>query len=655
MAKKITGEHEESLIFPVGAKSGLPKGIVWGVVGLIMLFAGSFGYFLYRSATVSVKSSMNASLLQLQAGVKDLRNFDPQSAAQEFQAAGAAGPNFGGILSEFKPLFKSAGDLAGGFGRLADLGVKLSAEASFFESAALPDFLGGNGADLIAHLSSTSALLGQAADESDILSADASNLGISASGSAASFGSQYLSLRIGVAGAQKFLSALTDWFSSPDPRHVLVLLENPSEMRPGGGFLGSYADAVIQGGSLLSTDVRDIADADLAFKPTIIPPVPLMPEITRMRPADANWFFGFPETASETISFMERSDLYAASSTSFDAAIAVSTKVIGDLLSLTGPITIPGVKTPLDAANFLEMLQAKVQQGQATNASYPKMALRDLAAALTQKFSSMDDAAKQKLFTLAEDWFAKRDVEIYFKDPVLEQALGEYGLSDGVYATPADFEGDYLALADANINGGKSDLFIKQSVLLQSQINASGTVTDHLVIDRTHTASRSNAWWYDTPNQNYLQVFIPDASELLNETGAAAKSIYPPAYYAKQGYSTDPLVAALESSTAPIFNYPAILSHEEDGKEVLSTWSRINPGGKTELVLDYSHRLYSQVADGTSYRFVFEKQPGSERSYTFDVSAPPGFKFAENNLPVYEYQSDDPPGRLVIDLTLEKE
>ena len=47
------------------------------------------------------------------------------------------------------------------------------------------------------------------------------------------------------------------------------------------------------------------------FTQKIVPPVPLQLEETAFRPADANWFFDFPTSASETISMFEQSGLYA--------------------------------------------------------------------------------------------------------------------------------------------------------------------------------------------------------------------------------------------------------------------------------------------------------------------------------------------------------
>ena len=56
----------------------------------------------------------------------------------------------------------------------------------------------------------------------------------------------------------------------------------------------------------------------------------------------------------------------------FDAAIAVSPKVVQDLLSSDGPITVSSTKTTFTADNFLVQVQKIVQAGQASSATYPK-------------------------------------------------------------------------------------------------------------------------------------------------------------------------------------------------------------------------------------------------------------------------------------------
>lgn len=87
---------------------------------------------------------------------------------------------------------------------------------------------------------------------------------------------------------------------------------------------------------------------------------------------------------------------------------------------------------------------------------------------------------------------------------------------------------------------------------------------------------------------------------------------------------------------------------------VFATWSVVKAGSSVKLSLDYTHHVFTPPAPGVVYQFVFEKQAGTNRSYSFEVDAPLGYQFVETGLPSWTYQADDLPGRVVVDLTLEK-
>ncbi len=678
-AKKTTPAEE----FQNEGRRSLPRGVVWGMAGLVIFFIGGCAVLFY-SARLNAVRIVSTRIGSLEAGAQDLQNFDLKDAAREFSASNeglsldlknAAGAF--GFLFEHGGPFHSFVDISNNLSSLSDELNGL--ESSFFDFCSTR-----NGGNLVAELADIRGTLHAIDAESGGISG-----ALTLAGSAMPAGTDLLSLRTKMENTENFLDAFVPWLQASAPHHVLVLFQNPSEIRPAGGFLGSYADVTLQGGNITDIAVHDVADVDMTFKENIVPPLPLQAEVSRFRPADANWFFDFADSASETVSFFERSGLYAASSSdsgtangvpsrispseilqnkisgglqskipagggeTFDAVIAVSPKVISDLLSLTGPISVSSTRTVFDAATFLVQIQKIVQNGQATGATYPKSVLKELMEAMTQKIAALSDTQKQALIPMATDWINGKDVMFYAKNPAFENFFEQYNAAGTVAVLPQDFEGDYLAVVDANIVGQKSDLYIAQNVDLESQINADGTVSDNVIISRKHNGNQSPYWWYRAPNQDYLQLFVPDGSTLSNESGGFAKNIAPPVAYAKMGYSTDPMVSALSSTQKNIFGYP-VSSHEESGKEVFATWARVMAGNTTTVSFDYSHRLFLPPADGMSYQFIFEKQAGTARHYRFDIMAPIGFRFAENNLPTYEYESADPPGRLVINLTLKK-
>lgn len=654
-------------------KRNLPKGVIWGVVALIVIFAVSVGIYVYKESG-RVKNSLADDLGKFQSGVADLKNLNPAAARQKFLSVASSGEmSFGDFASKLQSVFGGTGDIFAGFRDLASESANLAGEVSFLENN-LPDLLfKNNGGELLAHLKNMEAALAAISSSSAKLSAASSKIEELAPG-AVSF---YIPAGLDLAAADDFLQELIVWFSSDTPRHIFVMLQNPAEMRPAGGFLGSYADITINKGGVESAEVRDINDIDRTLKTKTIPPQPLQALITNWRTADANWYFDFPASAARVLKFANESGLYRTSSTVFDGAIAVSPQILADILNLTGPVPLPDYKLTLDHDNFLEELQKIVERGQASGVSYPKKALSELAAGIFQKLSALQDFQKQEFISLAAKWLKNKDIMIYFSEADLEKLASYYGADGGVYDLPQGFEGDYLAIADANIGGGKSDLFVRGDISLESQINGDGTVSDHLVIVKTHEVNKSNDWWYKVTNNDYLQVFVPPASQIVNFTGGTEKKIYAPVNYAKNGYAADDFAARIDAASQKIFNYPAVLTYDKFGKEVFATWSKVAAGKSAKIVFDYTHRLPLAPTDGQTYQFIFEKQAGTfvpqststfalpgigaPRSYKFIISAPVGYKFKENNLPVYVYDSSDPassangiPGRLVVDLTLEK-
>lgn len=633
-----------------GRKSGLPRGIFWGVFGLIVLFVGGsiISFYVFRGRVIG---SISANIVTMRAGVTDLQNLDPASAQQEFSSLqDASATDFGGIFGHLDFLYEGGSNAIAAFGDLSNQLSALTTELQTVQVAAANFLVTGNGATLLTQLTNLQSTVTALNKDTDTLSSATSFAGSFAS---LGGGDWYLALKTQLEQTQSFLDAFVPWFSAPAPHYILVLLQNPSELRPGGGFLGSYAAVTLAGGNITNVAVHDIADEDLAFHGKIIPPKPLQPEITGFRPADTNWFFDFPTSASETISYFEASDLYAPSSTQIDGAIAVSPQVISDLLSLTGPIAIGNPTTTFASSTFLVQIQKMVQNGQATNSTYPKQILSDLAAALFTNLASSTPAEQQQLPGMISNWVTDKDVMAYFKDPTFEDFLDTYGTDGAAYQLPENFNGDYFALVDTNVNGGKSDLYVSSTVSLVAQINADGTMTDQVTIARTHEGNTSPYSWYRTTNQDYMQLFVPPGSTLTASTGGAAKSIVPPINYSAKGYVADPLIANIESTEQSLFQVPSVDEHQDEGKAVFSTWSTLKAGASTQLTFNYTHRLFLAPTAGVEYQFIFEKQAGTNRNYSFEIDAPLGFVFAENGLSSYTYQSSDPPGRLIVPLTLQ--
>ena len=55
---------------------------------------------------------------------------------------------------------------------------------------------------------------------------------------------------------------------------------------------------------------------------------------------------------------------------------------------------------------------------------------------------------------------------------------------------------------------------------------------------------------------------------------------------------------------------------------------------------------------GDKFRFVFDKQSGSDTNLLVKISAPLGYLWEESDSSTYTYETDNPSKRVIVDLTL---
>ena len=435
---------------------------------------------------------------------------------------------------------------------------------------------------------------------------------------------------------------------APGEHHVLVLFGNSAELRPGGGFLGSFADITFGSSTIGDVIIHDINEVDRGLEADIVPPKPMQSIVTRWRAADANWFFNYPESARKVLEMMGRSTFYASST--LDGAILISPKIIQDLLAAAGPIELENGVT-VTAETVIPMIQREVQAGQASGSENPKEILAQLLPPLQSKLLGLDDAGSQKLVAAAKEWIGNKDLAIFLRDPELMKIASYYEADGASYVIPQDFSGDYLAAVNANLGGGKSDAMINDTIDFESDLRADGVIENQVAVIRESGATREDEWWYRVTNLDYLQVFTPQGAALTAASGGRARTITARANYSK-GFETDPDVAAIEATLKPVQGFPAVAQFRESGKNVFATWLTTPAGGSSTARFQYRRGLKAPFRDGDAYTFVYERQSGAKQSLHIVLNAPPGFVWEAGGVSRYEYFSEAAPGRVVLALTL---
>ncbi len=452
----------------------------------------------------------------------------------------------------------------------------------------------------------------------------------------------------------RFLDALAAWLKQPDDHYLLIMFENSSELRPAGGFLGSYAVVTLDPLGVKGISVEDIYDADGQFDRKIAPPRALQPITDRLAARDANWFFDFPASAAKVIELLESSKIYRERQVVFDGALAVTVDVVERLIELTGPIELPEYDLTLTAANFLAEVQREVETGYDNRVlNEPKLILKRAAPILIERLANLSAADRAAVLKQLQEEVANRNLMLYFKDIDLQTYFEDLGAGGEVLDLPRSSAGEYLAVVSANVGGGKSDAFIERHLQFSTVIRSDGTADNYLNAKLAHTGENQRDSWYRAANRSYLQVFTPAGSHL--DFGGGFDTKAPAAFSASApaGFERDADIERIERTAQPLQN-GALEQLASFDKTVFAGWVTV-PAGDTKM-LELRYRNPQRVPLGLNplpYRIIIERQSGAPASFDLLAETPAGYHWRESGTPLYNYVSDSLPGRTVLDLTIE--
>ncbi len=579
--------------------------VALGALAAIIAVVFGIGLWNFRTRALHMKGEMRLTASKAAQAMKDM---EPHRAGLYLAMVQGQLKQLEGALSlwrEFVPFLNSvATELEGAHG-LANASAGIAQDLDFLKRNGAQLILTGKGLEFIATLKRLRAnieLVAPTANKEEVYT------------------------------ALSMIDASVAWLDSPETQNVLVLFQNPSEIRPGGGFLGSFAHLSLNHASLTSLEVQDIYDPDGQLTSKIIPPVALQKLTTNWGARDANWFADYPTSARKVARFLEASRIYRDRHMRFSGAIAINVNLIGDILAITGPLELPqadGTTLTLDAKTFVAALQEDVETKQS------KGIVKQATPALFAKLSSLQDDGKKALVLAIGKRIANKDVMAYFANPVMEAYMQSLGAGGELYPTPERFPGSYLAVVYANIAGGKTDAYATQSLTLDETLARDGSVTDMLSIERKNGGDVRTERWYNTMSRTYVQLLTAPGTTLASLSGGYARDIKSTIDYAKAGYSADPDLAA------------------DGGKATFSTWIDIDPGETKTIAAAYSRQTgLTFDAEETPYSFVFDKQSGIDGPFTATFHAPQGMIWKESGTDTLSYATDNPPARIVIPLTV---
>lgn len=328
---------------------------------------------------------------------------------------------------------------------------------------------------------------------------------------------------------QKF-PAVLDLLGDRYPHRYLVLLQNDTEARPTGGFIGSYLILDINDGYITKMDFHDIYELDNQLKEDIEPPLDISLITDKWRMRDSNYSPDFAISAEKSAWFLQKQG-----GPSVDSVIAVNLSFITDLLALGGPMKIDGLDADLTAENF-QLVISYIVESKLEGDENPKQILSDIIPNFFNSILSEVDLGSFMQTVL--QGVNQKKIMFYSRKEGVQQLFEDLDLTPHVRSL--NEKEDYLNIIVTSIGGNKSDKYINQNVSHSTFIQKNGSIINEVTIARKHnwTEKDLEKWREilskfgfnlndDTiidilgrgRNKAFVKVFVPAGSELIEVKG----------------------------------------------------------------------------------------------------------------------------------------
>lgn len=370
----------------------------------------------------------------------------------------------------------------------------------------------------------------------------------------------------------------------PQSKNYLLLFQNDKEIRPTGGFMTAYATLTISNGQVKSTTSDDIYRLDEQLLNVCLnkicpltPPAPIvkyLPEVSgKARTAwsmrDSNISPDVPTSAKQ----FEKMYQLLGQGLPFDGIIFIDTQVVESLIEVTGPIDVFGttysaaIDKRCNCPNVIYELESYAEIA-AKGEKDRKAILGVLMQQILARSVGSDVEKLPQLISAIATLANEKHIMFYMHDDSAQKALSALDWTGEI----KNYDGDYLHINDANFAGGKSNLYVDQTVTQEINIQRDGTVRKKITVEYKNPQIFNT--WLNGINRDYVRFYVPSGSKLISSQG-----------------SDDP-----------------VNTLEDLGKTVFDAFIQVRPQNSRKLTVEFSEP-YSPKGQ---YKLLVQKQPGSK-------------------------------------------
>lgn len=324
-----------------------------------------------------------------------------------------------------------------------------------------------------------------------------------------------------VQSIEKLLTHADIMLGGKTKRTYLLFFQNNMELRPGGGFIGSFGIARFADYTLNSLEIKDVYEADGQLKIHVEPPLPISTYLHQ-----PHWFLRDSNFSPDFQKNFEKAEFFLEKELglkNFDGGIAITTTALHAIIGVLGSIDVPDYQERIDKDNFYIKTQIYAEKNFFPGSIQKKSFLSALTRAL---ILSLDRVSVTDMAYAIKQSLDEKHIVWYMKDAPFQENTAVINWQGRLIAPQCariskNCINDNLFPLDANVGLNKANFFISRLITLKVKIDKDGYIN--------HTASIQ--FKNDSPGEifpggtykNYFQMYLPHESAIKEITKNGAR------------------------------------------------------------------------------------------------------------------------------------
>ncbi|HEX7042507.1 MAG TPA: DUF4012 domain-containing protein [Patescibacteria group bacterium] len=415
---------------------------------------------------------------------------------------------------------------------------------------------------------------------------------------------------------QTFINSLPKLISGQGNQTYLVVLQNNTELRPGGGFIGSYGLLKFFSGKFESFTIHDVYEADGQLKGHVEPSfavrryIPLVHLYLR----DSNFDVDGVANAQKEAYMLE-----AETGERVDGVVSLDMSFVRQIVGVLGSLYVPEYNETVNADNFFMLTEKHAEKDSFAGSTQKRDFLSALSQSLIDKLNGRG-ISYEKLFESSLTGIEQKHLLFVSLDNSVQAPFSANGMSSALIDSRDDLAGvinDFLGINEANLGVDKVNYYIKRELAQKVLVSSNGRIDEALSLSLTNT---SDGTWPGGEYKDYLQFILPKGT-VINSISID-----------RQDQKIVPAVTDPKIYEAPRFVAPQgleVRQTEENDKSIFSFLVTVPIKSAKNITLSYTLPTSANISRASEkYSLQFFKQPGvDDIPYTLEVGYPNGFGF----------------------------